>query len=192
MRILKKSKTRSHLSLFVRLFCALLLTACQFGCSREPQASATIQVLSPDFQSGTAIPKRFTCDGGGLSPALSWQNLPANTKSLALIMNDSDSLFGRFVHWISYNIPPQPNRLTEGLPTQETLPNGAKQGLNSDKAIGYTGPCPPGTSAHHYVFAIYALDTVLNLLSRPSKKELTNAMRGHVLATGQLIGQYHR
>lgn len=152
----------------------------------------TLEITSPDFPSGGDIPKKFTCDGAGMSPALSWQSLSSNTKSLALIVTDSDSLFGRFVHWTLYNVPPQLDSIPEGLPTQETLPDGAKQGLNGDGAVGYTGPCPPGTSAHRYVFTLYALDTALRLSPRPSKKQLAKAMRGHILAAGQLIGHYHR
>lgn len=184
--ISKKHAARSPLLVFTWLLCG------SFGCSGQPSDRMTIQVLSPDFQTEAAIPRQFTCDGAGLSPALSWQSLPPNTKSLALIMNDSDSLFGRFVHWTLYNVRPQPNSLSEGLPTHETLANGAKQGLNSDNAVGYTGPCPPGTSSHHYVFTLYALDTMLNVPPRPSKKDLTDAMRGHILAAGRLVGQYHR
>jgi Raf kinase inhibitor-like YbhB/YbcL family protein len=178
----------------VYAFCLALIGVAQSGCSLDSlsRPPMTLELSSPAFQSGADIPKKYTCDGAGVSPALSWQSLPPNTKSLALIVTDADSLLGRFVHWTLYDIPPQLGGVPEGLPTQETLPNGAKQGLNGDAAVGYTGPCPPGTSAHRYVFAVYALDAALDLPPRPSKKQLAKAMQGHILAAGQLIGHYHR
>jgi Raf kinase inhibitor-like YbhB/YbcL family protein len=151
----------------------------------------SVALTSADFASGQAIPARYTCHGANVSPALSWDALPAGTKSLALFTIDQDSLFG-FVHWALYNLPPQPNSLPENTPGQETLPNGIRQGQNGKGAPGYTGPCPPGSSTHHYVFTLYALNDTLSLPAGAGKSEIAKAMQGHVLAAGRLIGSYQR
>ncbi len=174
----------------------LLIVAGQSGCGHDSfndHLRMSLKITSPDFQQGGDIPKQFTCGGAGLSPALSCQSPPPNTKSLALIVIDSDSPFGyNFVHWLLYNLPPQSSNLAEGLPHQQSLPDGSQQGINGYDQIGYVPPCPPGKSPHRYVFTLYALDTKLALPPNVHKKQLTNAMEGHVLAAGQLMGRYRR
>ena len=177
------------------LVCAALIIGGLSGCRQASVAdrvpmSLTLSTIS--FQPGGNIPEQFTCHGANLSPSLSWGSLPADTKSVALVVTDPDSLFGSYVHWILYNLSPQLSHLAEGVPRSEVLPNGAKQGLNTGNEIGYAGPCPPGESVHRYLFTIYALDTMLNPPSPVNEKQLTNAMEGHVLAAGQLMGRYHR
>jgi hypothetical protein len=184
-----RNRVLAHLSFI------FLISAGQSGCrqdSSNDRLQMSLKVDSPDFRQGENIPKQFTCDGADVSPALSWQSPPANTKSLVLIVRDSDSLFGSFVHWILYNLPPESTNIAEALPRPELLPDGSKQGVNGDDAIGYAGPCPSGNSPHRYVFSLYALDTVLTLPPRADKKQLTTAMKGHILAAGQLMGRYHR
>jgi Raf kinase inhibitor-like YbhB/YbcL family protein len=95
------------------------------------------------------------------------------------------------VHWVIYNLPPDTLRLPEGVANQRTLPRGALQGMNGAGGIGYTGPCPPN-GTHRYFFKIYALDTELDLGARATKEEVANAMEGHVLAEGRLLGTYQR
>jgi Raf kinase inhibitor-like YbhB/YbcL family protein len=152
----------------------------------------TLTIESPNFRQGEDIPAQFTCSGANTSPAISWGTVPPSTKSLVLLVTDLDSRFRPYVHWILYNLPPEPNSIPEGLPRNESLPSGAKQGTNSDPRIGYAGPCPPGHSPHRYVFTLYAMDTVLNVPSPPNKDQLTKAMQGHILAAGQLTGHFHR
>jgi Raf kinase inhibitor-like YbhB/YbcL family protein len=152
----------------------------------------SLTLTTTSFQPGGNIPEQFTCHGANLSPSLSWGSLPANTKSVALMATDSDSLFGSYVQWILYNLSPELSHLAEGVPRSGVLPNGAKQGLNTGNEIGYAGPCPPGESVHRYLFTIYALDTMLHPPSPVNKKQMMNAMEGHVLAAGQLMGRYHR
>jgi Raf kinase inhibitor-like YbhB/YbcL family protein len=98
---------------------------------------------------------------------------------------------GIWVHWVLFNLPSEIKELPENLPTKEILSNGAKQGKNDSRRIGYSGPCPPG-GTHRYFFKIYALDTKLNLDPGVEKKELLKAMEGHILAEGQLMGRYKR
>jgi Raf kinase inhibitor-like YbhB/YbcL family protein len=176
------------------LFAALIIEGLS-GCrqaSVNDRAPKSLMVTSASFSPGGNIPEQFSCHGANLSPSLAWGPLPANTKSFALVVSDPDSLFGSYVHWVLYNLPPQASPLAEGVPRTELLPNGAKQGVNTGNEVGYAGPCPPGESAHRYVFTFYALDTMLNPPSPVDKKRLMKSMEGHVLATGQMTGHYPR
>src|SRR5919198_814018 len=114
-------------------------------------APATITVTSPDFADGAAIPKRFTCDGANVSPALRWSGVPAGTAELALVVDDPDAPGGTFTHWVVVNIDPGTASIDEGSP-----PPGARQAPNSAGKSSWFGPCPP-SGAHHYRFTVYAL-----------------------------------
>jgi Raf kinase inhibitor-like YbhB/YbcL family protein len=177
------------------LVLAFLIVGVLLGCRRvsvNGHAPMSLTLTSASFRQGETIPQQFTCDGADFSPALSWSTPPSNTKSFALLVTDPDSLFGAYVHWILYNLPPGSNRIGEGVPRTEVLPDGAKQGVNSGNEAGYSGPCPPGETAHRYVFTLYALDTSLSPPPPADKSALLKSMEGHVLASGQLIGRYHR
>jgi Raf kinase inhibitor-like YbhB/YbcL family protein len=101
------------------------------------------------------------------------------------------SLFGfKFVHWIVYDLPAEAREIPEDLPKQEQLPDGSRQGRTDFDKIGYGGPCPPGHSAHRYAFMLYALDSKLGLAAGAKKKQVEKAMKGHILAQGELIGRY--
>jgi Raf kinase inhibitor-like YbhB/YbcL family protein len=91
---------------------------------------------------------------------------------------------------VLYDLPAEKRELPEGLPNQAQLPDGSRQGQNDFDKTGYGGPCPPGKSAHRYVFALYALDSRLNLPIGATRKQVEKAMKGHVLAYGELIGRY--
>lgn len=151
-----------------------------------------LAVTSSAFSEGTKIPKQYTCDGADMSPALTWKSVPPETKSIALICDDPDAPVGIWVHWVLYNVPPTSTELTENLPKQDTLPNGAKQGKNDFGKIGYGGPCPPKGKPHRYFFKLYALDTQLSLGTGATKQQVEKAMAGHILAQGQLMGTYQR
>ena len=144
------------------------------------------------FKEGELIPKKHTCEGDDLSPPLRWNHPPAGTRSFALIADDPDAPGRTWVHWVLYNIPLDLCGLAEGIPTQETLPNGAQQGLNDSREIGYGGPCPPPGKPHRDYFKLYALDCELALKSRATKAQVVEAMRGHVLAEAQLMGRFGR
>jgi hypothetical protein len=154
--------------------------------------SVALQFTSPAFVEGASIPAKHTCDGADLSPPLKWGKVPPGTKGLALICDDSDAPVGTWVHWVIYGLPASVTELPEGLPTTETLPSGAKQGINDFRRIGYGGPCPPGGPSHRYFFKLYALDMEINLPPKVTKQALLKAMEGHILAEGQLMGKYKR
>jgi Raf kinase inhibitor-like YbhB/YbcL family protein len=163
------------------------------GCRAAPifgETTPKLQLTSSDFRD--AIPKIFTCDGDDSSPALAWSAPPAATQSLALTVVDIDAPAGSFVHWVLYNLPAQTRQLPAGLPKQEQLQDGSRQGMTDFDKIGYGGPCPPSGSPHRYVFSVYALDTKLDLPAGATRKRLEKALSGHVLAHGELIGRYKR
>jgi Raf kinase inhibitor-like YbhB/YbcL family protein len=157
----------------------------------EGQTQGTITVETSSFSSGSNIPKRFTCEGAGMSPEIHWPSPPAGTRSLAIVMDDPDAPLG-FVHWLVYDIPIEAHEITEGASSGAGLPHGAVEGINSAGSVGYTGPCPPGAKPHHYVFRLYALDVPLALPSGKNKEQLAAAVKDHVLAKGQLTGLYAR
>ncbi len=146
-----------------------------------------IIVSSTAFSEGGMIPKKYTRFGIDVSPPLSWNAVPPETKSVALICDDPDAPMGTWVHWVIFNLPSDVKELSENIPLQKTLPNGAKQGINDFQKIGYGGPSPPfGT--HRYYFKVYALDTIVDLNAGATKKQLMDAMEGHIIGEGQLKG----
>ncbi|MBT8372363.1 MAG: YbhB/YbcL family Raf kinase inhibitor-like protein [Desulfobacterales bacterium] len=150
-----------------------------------------LQITSSVFSEGEMIPKPFTCDGTDVSPDLSWTGAPEGTRSLALICDDPDAPAGTWVHWVLFNIPPEETGLPAEMSDAASLSNGAKHGTNDFRKLGYGGPCPPG-GTHRYYFKLYALDTVLGLESGVTKAQVEDAMKGHILAQGQLMGKYAR
>ena len=154
-----------------------------------------MKLTSSQFENQGEIPKKFTCDGEDISPALAWSDIPAGTKSLALIVDDPDAPDPAnprmtWVHWVLYNIPATANALPEGV-TSKDLPEGTMEGLNDWKKTGYGGPCPP-IGRHRYFHKLYALDVVLPDLEKPTKAELEKAMKGHVIKQEELVGTYQR
>lgn len=152
----------------------------------------SIRITSTAFADGQPIPDKYTCTGPNGSPPLQWANAPTGVKSFALIADDPDAPMGTWVHWVIYNLPPATTALAETTPPAPELPDGSKQGINDFRQTGYGGPCPPPGKPHRYFFKIYALDTMLNLKPGATKKDIETAMRGHLLAEGQLIGTYQR
>ncbi|MHC4184609.1 MAG: YbhB/YbcL family Raf kinase inhibitor-like protein [Planctomycetota bacterium] len=150
-----------------------------------------IKVTSSAFEEGALIPSRYTCDGADVSPPLQWESVPEGTNSVALISDDPDAPMGTWVHWVLFDLPPETRQLAENMPTDKTLPSGARQGTNDFRKIGYGGPCPPD-GTHRYFFKIYALDSVIDLTPGATKQELLKAMQGHILGQGQLMGKYKR
>ncbi len=150
-----------------------------------------IKITSSAFEDGGLIPAKYTCDGADVSPPLQWDAVPEGTKSIALICDDPDAPMSTWVHWVLFNLPSDAKELAENIPTEETLPNGAKQGVNDFGRVGYGGPCPP-SGTHRYFFKIYALDTEVGLPAGADKRQLLKAMEGHILEQGQLIGKYKR
>src|SRR5438067_6277966 len=142
-------------------------------------------IRSPAFHQGGDIPPKFTCDGSNTSPPLEISGVPSGAKSLVLIADDPDAPSGLFTHWLVWNIPPQTNSVTEG-----SGPKGV-QGTNDFGKLGYRGPCPP-PGTHRYSFKIFALDRELDLRSGAKRSQVDAAMKGHVIAQGELVGRYAR
>ena len=151
-----------------------------------------LQLSCSAFSEGGTIPKQYTCSGEDLSPPLSWIGIPANTKSMVLVVDDPDAPSGAWVHWVLYNIPAEVTSLPAGIPKIATVPNICTQGSNDFRRIGYGGPCPPPGKSHRYFFKLYALDTTLNLKPGTTKVAVERALQGHILAQGQLMGKYGR
>lgn len=180
--------------------CYLFISFVLFwSCQGKNQSQSTImggkdmeiKITSPAFGEGDMIPEKYTCDGIDVSPPLAWASIPEGTKTFALICDDPDAPIGTFVHWVLFNLPSNTNELLENVPHDKELGNGAKQGRNGFRKIGYGGPCPP-RGTHRYYFKIYALDTELDLKAGIKKKKLLKAMEGHILDKGQLMGKYKR
>lgn len=145
----------------------------------------TMKLTSPDFENNQNIPKKYTCLGENINPTLKIDNIPKNTKTLALIMDDPDAPRGTWVHWVMWNIP----ILTELK--EDSVPNESIQGLNSANQTNYMGPCPP-SGTHRYFFKIYALDTELELDKTSTKQDLEQAMQNHILDKAELIGLFKK
>lgn len=146
----------------------------------------TMRLESPAFAHNQPIPTKYTCDGEDVSPPLKIFDVPANAKSLALIMDDPDAPRGTWLHWTVWNIPPDTQEIAEN-----SVPQGAVEGMTDFGRPGYGGPCPP-SGTHRYFFKLYALDTMLNLPPGAKLSELEAAMSGHILAQAELIGLYSR
>ena len=151
-----------------------------------------MQLRSSAFRPGDDVPVEFTCDGANISPALTWTAPPAATQSLVLTVEDPDAPHHAWAHWLVYDLPPTERELPEAVAPRAPLPSGAQQGRNDFGQIGYGGPCPPPGHPHRYFFKIYALDSRLDLPRGSSRVQLEQAMRGHVLASGEVMGRYHR
>ncbi len=154
-----------------------------------------LTVTSTAFPHHGEIPVRYTCDGEDVSPPLSWSGVPAGAKSLVLIVDDPDAPDPKaprmtWVHWVLYNIPPSATGLPEAVATKN-LPHGIREGVNDWKRTGYGGPCPP-IGRHRYFHKLYALDTALPDMNRPTKAKVESAMQGHILSQTEIVGTYRR
>ena len=175
---------------FILISVFSLLNICSVR-SQDSFREMKIKLKSSAFKNNEMLPKKYTCDGIGISPPLLWSDIPKAAQSLAIISDDPDAPGGVWVHWVMYNIPPQTMGLNEGVLPVEEFAHAAKQGLNDFQNIGYGAPCPP-SGTHRYFFKLYALDTILNLESKATKDQLLKAMEGHILAKAELVGKYKR
>lgn len=155
----------------------------------------TLSINSSAFINGSDLPEEYTCGGSDISPALSWNGVPHNTKALVLIVDDPDAPDPgnprmTWVHWVLYNIPPTAGGLPKGVLQSELL-QATREGFNDWKRTGYSGPCPP-IGRHRYFFKLYALDSVLPDLNKPTKAQLEARMVGHIIEQAEIIGTYER
>jgi Raf kinase inhibitor-like YbhB/YbcL family protein len=158
-------------------------------------AVLSLVVSSSAFSPGGAIPAVSTCEGADRAPPLQWSGVPKEARSLAIIVDDPDAPDPSapkmtWVHWVLYDLPPTTLSLPAGA-ERAALPAGTREGHNDWKARGWRGPCPP-VGRHRYHFKLYALDVVLPDLGGADKAALEKAMKGHVLAQGELIGTYEK
>jgi len=142
-----------------------------------------MKLTSSAFGEGKSIPPSFTCDGADQAPTLNVEGMPANAKSLALVMDDPDAPAGTWDHWILFNIEPTVNTINDGT--------AGVQGKNSWGKTGYGGPCPP-SGTHRYFFKLYALDAMLDLPEATTKQQLISAMKNHIISEATLMGTYQR
>jgi len=147
---------------------------------------SALKLSSQAFNPSALIPAKYTCDGQDVNPPLLIENIPAETKSLALIVDDPDAPAGTWVHWVVWNISPATSEIKE-----HSLPSGAQEGMTDFRRRGYGGPCPP-SGTHRYFFKLYALDTMLSLSPNATKAALESSMKGHILSQAELMGLYKR
>lgn len=170
-----------------RIACWALALAAITAAEAADRAT-TMSLSSPAFARGAAIPKRHTCDGPDVSPALAWSGAPAGTRSFVLIVEDPDAQ--DFAHWLIFNLPPGTTSLPATV-TARNAPRGATEGLNDFGATGYKGPCPP-SGRHRYAFRLYALDIATVRPDPAEREQLLDAIKGHVLGEARLDGTYQR
>jgi Raf kinase inhibitor-like YbhB/YbcL family protein len=186
----------SILTLF--LLCNLIVlefNACSpaYSASNERnRMSSKFALFSSDFKSGQAIPKRCTADGSNVSPELFWTDIPAGTKSLALICEDPDAPSGTWIHWIVYDIPANKISLRRAITPEATLKDQTKQGINSFRHVGYGGPSPPPGPAHRYFFRLYALNEVFGYESAMTLYKFRDFVLRHKIAEAETMGTYGR
>jgi len=153
--------------------------------SSSAAKASSLTVTSSAFSANGAIPAEYTCDGSETSPPLSWSGVPSTAKSIAILVEDPDAPKGTFTHWLVTDIPTTTSSLDKGA----SPPAGAMAAKNDKGNTGYAGPCPP-TGQHHYHFRVYALDKTLGKIT--TRAELQSAIKGHVLAQGELVGTYQK
>ena len=145
-----------------------------------------MNITSSAFPEGGIIPEKFSKTGQNVNPSLRVAGSPSEAKSLALIVDDPDAPVGLFTHWLVWNIDPKTTDIAE-----KSVPKGAVQGTNDYPTLGYGGPQPP-SGTHRYYFKIFALDQMLDLKAGAKRAEVDAAMRGHVIAQGELMGRYSK
>ena len=154
------------------------------GENQNTSNTTNMKITSPAFREDGAIPAKFSRDGGNANPELDISGAPAEARSRVLIVDDPDAPGGLFTHWLVWNIDPKTTRIAE-----RTVPGGAVQGTNDFPGARYDGPQPP-SGTHRYYFRVFALDQTLKLPAGTKRTELDAAMKGHVIAQGELMGRF--
>jgi len=172
------------------VFIVLFLFSCEI-IMQKGVSGMELDIKSNAFDEGEPIPQKYTCDGDDTSPPLHWSQPPIATKSMVLICDDPDAPMGTWVHWVLYGLSPDTRELPEKISNEKEILGGARHGMNDFSRYGYGGPCPP-SGTHRYFFKLYAIDTVVEMEAGATKDEILNAIKGHILAEGQLMGRYSR
>jgi Raf kinase inhibitor-like YbhB/YbcL family protein len=168
------------------------------ACGLAAQTAQKLTVESPTLKANQPMPRDYTPDGRNVSPPITWANAPAGTREFALILEDPDT--GNpppYVHWVIYKIPATAKGLPENIPIDPAAPlpseiAGAMQGSNGFRRNIYRGPAPPPGRPHHYHFVVYALDQPLSAKPGLTRQELLDAMKGHIIAQGEIVATYER
>lgn len=172
-----------------RIIALIVFLIFLFGCLTPEYNNNTNNLTKLDvksaFENFAQIPKKYTFDGDNAIPPFEISGIPPNAKSIAVIVEDPDAPSGLFVHLVAWNLPP-----TGKYPEANSL--GGKEGVNSAGQYGYIAPCPPPGPAHRYFFKFYALDSSLNLSGAVTREQLLDAMSGHIIAEGKIVGKYSR
>ena len=181
----------------IKIACLLVLASFTLMAQGQSASSAgghavPFTLTSSAFASGATMPDPYTCKGEDISPALEWNNAPAKTASFALVMDDPDAPAGDWVHWVLWDVPASKHALAENVAKSEQLEDGSRQGRNSFNRTGYSGPCPPPGQRHRYFFRLYALDSKITIAPGADRAALEAATKGHVLATAEYVGTFHR
>src|SRR6478609_9033750 len=146
-----------------------------------------MEIVSSAFDHGHAIPKKYTCEGANINPPLQFKGVPAEARSLVLLVEDPDASSVRpWVHWLVFNISPEVNTIEEN-----TIPKSCTEGLSTGNIYGYEGPCPP-SGKHHYHFRLHALDSMLDLPMETDRKAILKAMEGKVITEAVLTGFFEK
>jgi Raf kinase inhibitor-like YbhB/YbcL family protein len=177
------------------VFCVMILIFLMLvSCAKsggDAKKGVALEVKSAAFGHAKSMSDKYTCDDMDISPPLEWKNAPAGTKSFAIICETPDAPTGNWVQWVIYDIPAEMTNLPQSVAKTEQLDFGARQGKNDFDQLGYSGPCLPA-GQHRFFFRVYALDGPTNLKAGAKKEELVEAMKGHILAEGSLMGVYGR
>lgn len=176
---------KKKLLLFLIIFLSLVFTYSLFTIHYSPNKEGRMKLTSV-FSNNENIPSKYTCDGEDAAPELIIADVPTETKSLILIVDDPDAPMGTWVHWILFNIPPNVQKIEA-----KKLPEGVKQGITDFGRIGWGGPCPP-SGTHRYFFKLYAIDKDLELTDGATKSQIENAIKNHIIEKTELIGLYKR
>ena len=186
-------------SLFpIVLATAIFFTSCGSGNDNnsefDPERSliASIAISSAAFDDGKSIPVEYTCDGNNTSPHLRWSDVPAATRSIAILVDEPDTPEGILRHWSVYNIPSGYRSLPAGQANIAKLKDSIRQASNAFDKVGYSGPCPPEGKDHEYAFFIYALSEIIDLDDDANPLDISTALRGKVIGIGSFSGIYAR
>ena len=185
----------------MRRLALLVLVLAAAACGEDEEEPLQSGAAVPTFPfapsavvEGEAIDPRYTCDGDDVSPALAWEDIPAEATELVLLVEDPDAPGGTFTHWLAYGLDPGETALPEGVPEGGEVagPPAVRQGTNDFDAVGYGGPCPPEGETHNYVFRVLAVDVETGLEGGASRDDLLEAVEGHVVGEATLTAPYAR
>jgi len=145
-----------------------------------------MKISSAAFENNSFIPSKYTCEGQEINPPLEFRDVPEDTKSLVLIVDDPDAPMKTWVHWTIWNIDAKTTQIL-----QNSCPKGAVEGITSFGRTGYGGPCPP-SGTHRYFFKLFALDKMLDLSPNSHVRDIESTIEGHIIRKAELIGLYKK